>query len=233
MKHLLSIAGFDPTGGAGILRDIKVFHDLGFEGAGVVSALTVQNSQKVFAAIPLNVSYVEEALNHLDFKINGLKTGMLYTEDIVISVFNFIKRHKIKPVVVDPVIFSSSGFRLLEDAGITEMLGHLFSVSTFITPNYTEGKFLTGEVDPEKIVRSLKKRGAEYVVLKMGAEEGTDLFYDGNEIMELKGQKLAEGIHGSGCTHSSALLCFLARGEHPLDAAVKAKEYTERRIKTK
>ena len=79
----------------------------------------------------------------------------------------------------------------------------------------------------------MKKRGAEYVLLKMGEEEGIDLFYDGNEIRELKGQKLGEGIHGSGCTHSSALLCFLARGEQPLDAAVKAKEYTERKIKAK
>ena len=231
MKRLLSVAGFDPTGGAGILRDIKIFQDLGFEGAGVVSSLTVQSTERVFAAIPLNASYVQEALNHLNLKIDGMKTGMLYTEDVVVEVYKFIKRHSIYPVVVDPVIFSSSGFKLIEDAGIMEMVGHLFSVATFITPNYTEGKYLTGETDPEKIVRSLKSRGPEYIILKMGEEGGRDLFYDGKDIVELRGERLKANLHGSGCTHSSALLCYLSMGLKPLDAAKKAKKYTEDRIK--
>jgi len=222
---VLIIAGFDPSGGAGICRDISVFKSLGIPSEAIPTALTVQTSEKVFSTSPIPIKNIKESLESLK-KIHGVKIGMLHNEKVVKVVSYFLKERKPEYVVLDPIINSSSGYPLTSASGIEEMKKSLIPISTFITPNLAEGKLLTGEKVPEKIVKSLHATGVKYVILT-GIESKDDLFYDGKKIELIKGSKIDFSFHGSGCFYSSYLLGQLILGCRPLKAAKKAKEAIE------
>jgi len=226
---VLIIAGFDPSGGAGIYRDISVFKSLGIPSESIPTTLTVQTSEKVFSTSPIPIKNIKESLESLK-KIRGVKIGMLYDEKVVKVVSDFLKERKPEYVVLDPIINSSSGYPLISEKGLKGMKKSLIPVSTFITPNLAEGKLLTGEKFPENIVKSLYCLGTKYVILT-GIESKDDLFYDGKKIELIKGSKIDFSFHGSGCFYSSYLLGELILGSEPLQAAKKAKEAIETYMK--
>jgi hydroxymethylpyrimidine/phosphomethylpyrimidine kinase len=226
---VLTIAGFDPTGGAGILRDISVFDSLGISSTAVPTALTVQTHEKVLSTSEIPIKYIKETLE--SFKgIHGIKIGMLHNEKVVKVVADFSKAKKPKFIVLDPVINSSSGYPLINRNGLTEMKKILIPLSTFITPNLSEGKLLTGEEIPEKIAKNLHSIGVKYVIIT-GIEDANDLFFDGEKTELIKGTKIDFSFHGSGCFYSSYLLGELMLGSKPLKAAKKAKKAIEEYMK--
>ncbi len=226
---VLTIAGFDPTGGAGILRDISVFDSLGIPSKAVPTALTVQTSEEVLSISEIPINYIKESLESLN-EFSGVKIGMLYNEKVVKVVSNFLKERKPKIIVLDPIINSSSGYPLISEKGLKKMKKNLIPFSTFITPNLSEGKLLTLEENPERIVKNLHSMGAKYVIIT-GIETANDLFYDGDKIKLIKGSRIDFSFHGSGCFYSSYLLGELILGSTPLQAAKKAKKAIEEYMK--
>ncbi len=227
---VLTIAGFDPTGGAGILRDISIFKSLGIPYIAVPTALTVQTSEEVLSTSEIPIRSIKEAFESLeDFR--GVKIGMLYNENVVKVVADFLKERNPDFTVLDPIINSSSGYPLINKKGLEKMKATLFPISTFITPNLEEAKQLTGEKDLEKIANILHLMGTKYVIIT-GIEDANDLFYDGKRIELIKGSKIDFSFHGSGCFYSSYLLGQLILGCRPLEAAKKTKEAIEEYMKS-
>ena len=221
----LTIAGFDPTGEAGVSRDISVFNSLGIPSTAIPTALTVQTSERVLSTSEIPIKSIKEALKALgNFRV--VKIGMLYDEKVVKIISNLLKKRKPEFVVLDPIINSSSGYHLISPKGIEEMKKDLFPLSDLITPNLSEAKLLTGEDDPEKIAEILYSMGPKYIVIT-GIEDANDLFYDGEKFELIKGKKINFSFHGSGCFYSSYLLGVVYLGCGPLQAAKKAKEAIE------
>lgn len=222
----LTIAGFDPSGGAGILRDISVFSSLNLSFRAVPTALTIQTREEVFGKEPIPTEYIRKALGRLQGKIHGVKIGMLSSEEVVKLVVDFLTIRKPDYVVLDPVIRSSSGYPLISKEGLKELKGSLIAYSTFITPNLEEGRILTSEEEPDEISKKLHSLGARYVVVT-GVGGRDDYFYDGEKSSILKGSPIDFSFHGSGCFYSSYLLGRLLLGDSPLLAAKNAKKAVE------
>ena len=236
MKKALTVAGFDPTGGAGIQADLKVFHILEIYGLSVVAALTAQNTDGVKAVMPVSGGFVKKQLTVL---LSGLvpeatKTGMLYSESNVAVVAQIIKKHSLKNIVVDPVIVSSSGKKLVEKNTPSAIRKKIFPLCTVITPNIHEASVLTGidiksRTDMEKAAVCLKAYGPENVIITGGHLEDValDILYNG-EFHYLKSRKKKGEYHGTGCTFSAALTALLAKGYSVPDAAGGAKKFMNR-----
>lgn len=219
---VLTIAGFDPTGEAGILRDASVFNSLGIPSKAVPTGLTVQTSEKVLSTAEIPIKYIKESLSTFK-EIRGVKIGMLYNEKVVKAVTDFLKEKKPKFIVLDPIINSSSGYPLISKKGLEEMKKSLIPISDFITPNLEEGKSLTQEKNPEKIAKKLYSMGVKHVIIT-GIDTADDLFYDGKRFKLIKGTKIDFSFHGSGCFYSSYLLGKLILGSESLHAAKNAKK---------
>jgi hydroxymethylpyrimidine/phosphomethylpyrimidine kinase len=227
---VLTIAGFDPTGGAGILRDISVFNSLGIPAKAIPTALTVQTSEKVLSTSEIPIKYIKETLESFK-EVHGVKIGMLHNEKVIKVIADFLKVMKPEFVVLDPIINSSSGYPLINQKGLEEMKKRLIPLSTFITPNFSEGKLLTEEKTPKKIAKILHSMEAKFVIIT-GIETANDLFYDGKKIELIKGSKEDFSFHGSGCFYSSYLLGELILGSEPLQAAKNAKKAIENYAKS-
>lgn len=222
---VLIIAGFDPTGEAGVSRDISVFNSLGIPSTAIPTALTVQTSERILSTSEIPIKSIKEAFKALeDFR--AVKIGMLYDEKVVRVISNFLRKRKPEFIVLDPIINSSSGYPLISPKGIEEMKKNLFPLSDLITPNFAEAKLLTAENDLEKTAKILHSMGPKYVVIT-GIEDANDLFYDGENFELIKGKKIDFSFHGSGCFYSSYLLGVVYLGCGPLQAAKKAKEAIE------
>jgi hydroxymethylpyrimidine/phosphomethylpyrimidine kinase len=222
---VLIIAGFDPTGEAGVSRDIAVFNSLGIPCTAIPTALTVQTSEKVLSTSEIPIKSIIEAFNALD-DFRAVKIGMLYDEKVVETISDFLKERNPEFIVLDPIINSSSGYPLITSKGVEGMKKNLFPLSDLITPNFDEAKLLTAEEDPEKMAKFLHSMGPKHVVIT-GIEDANDLFYDGENFELLKGKKMYFSFHGSGCFYSSYLLGAVYLGCSPLQAAKKAKEAIE------
>ena len=233
MKKALTVAGFDPTGGAGIQADLKVFHALGIFGLSVVSALTAQNTEGVKAVMPVPDIFLKKQLAVLlsDLVPEATKTGMLYSESNVEVVARMIKKYSLKNIVVDPVIMSSSGKKLVEKNTPAAIRKKIVPFCTVITPNIHEASVLSGidiknRLDMEKAAVCLKEYGAENVIVTGGHLRGValDILYDG-DFHYLRSKKVRGEYHGTGCTFSAALTALLAKGYSVPDAAKEAKEF--------
>jgi hydroxymethylpyrimidine/phosphomethylpyrimidine kinase len=223
---VLTIAGFDPTGGAGILRDISIFKSLEIPYVAVPTAMTVQTSEEVLSTSEIPIKSIKEAFESLeDFR--GVKIGMLYNQNVVKVVADFLKERKPEFTVLDPIINSTSGYPLITEKGIKEMKKSLFPLSYFVTPNLEEAELITGEKELEKVVKKLHMMGTKYVIIT-GIEGANDLFYDGKNIELIKGKQIDFSFHGSGCFYSSYLLGQLILGCRPLEAAKKTKKAIEK-----
>ncbi len=224
-KIALTVAGSDPSGGAGLQLDLKVFEYFNVFGMAVVSSLTIQNSKKVFETIPVKGEDVFRQIEALclDFNIDAVKTGMLLTGEVIDSVVRAYEDFKLKNLVVDPVLVSSSGKELLEKKAITKLIDRLIPLSKVITPNIPETEALTGIrirtfSDIEKAAEKIRDMGAETVVIKGGhfkiGETVTDFILTKEDSFFIEYPRVKkENIHGTGCAFSSAIASNLALGK--------------------
>jgi len=221
----LSVAGFDPSGGAGTLADVRTFNRYGVYGAAVVTALTFQDTRKVYGVYPLQPDYVKRQMEVLlsDMEFRAVKTGMLVNAGVVGVVADMLKRYKVKNVVVDPVIRSTSGAVLLDDRGIREMVNGLFPMATLVTPNVPEAEYITGSrirnvKDMENAAESILEMGPKAVLIKGGhlGGEVVDLLRvrrpDGDRVYRFVDERLDVDVHGTGCVLSSSVAALLSRG---------------------
>lgn len=239
MKTVLTIAGSDPTGGAGLQADLKVFKSFGVHGLSVVSAITAQNSESVNSIFPVEKDSLEKQLRILlsDIRPDALKTGMLYSRWAVDTVADIIREYSLSSLVVDPVTVSSSGTSLVDNGTLDSIKEKLFPLSKVITPNIYEATVLTGIMiedrnGMEEAAKVLKDMGPGVVVITGGhiEEIALDLYYDG-EFHFIEGEKLKGGYHGTGCAFSAAVTALLALGHIPLESVRRAKEFINNAIR--
>ncbi len=233
VPRALSIAGSDSGGGAGIQADLKAFARCGVHGMTAITAITAQNTravEKVEAVSPQMVFSQILAIAE-DMGADAVKIGMLGSAATIdaVSVGLTYVGVALAPVVIDPVMVAESGASLIDDETREAMVAHLFPRSAVVTPNIPEARALTGAgqgASQEELAHRVLELGPKAVVVTGGhSEEMVDLFFDGEQVVEIPGDRHPDGAaHGSGCTHSSALAAFLAHGEEPLEAARRARE---------
>lgn len=241
-KHydrVLAIAGSDSGGGAGIQADIKTIQSLGCYASSAVTAITVQNTIGVRSVFPVPAEVVSEQIDAVleDIGADAIKIGMLQSVDVVRCVAEQLRHHAVKNVVLDPVMVSTSGNRLLEEQAIGIMKEELFPLVRVITPNIPEAELLLGDTyldSPASMANAAKRLADKYevsVLLKAGHQAGDNLidyFYDKEHdiLLELPSQRVdSRNTHGTGCTMSSAFAAFLAMGDSLENAARGAKAY--------
>ena len=236
----LTIAGFDNSGGAGVLADIKTFHKLGIYGVAVVTALAIQNTQRVYEVFPTPPEKVEKQLKVLleDFEIKGIKTGMLTSGEIVEVVHRNLKSLD-APLVIDPVLKSKSGKDLLDAEGVSNLKEKLIKLAFLVTPNIPEAEVLCEErieslEDMKRCAKLIHLLGAKNVLVKGGhlkGERAVDVLFDGKDFYYFESEKIGRSPRGTGCVFSSAILAYLIRGKPLVDAVKSAKDFITEAIK--
>jgi hydroxymethylpyrimidine/phosphomethylpyrimidine kinase len=229
---VLSIAGSDSGGGAGIQADLKAFARCGVHGMTAITALTAQNTVGVTGIHPVPGDFIVAQVGAVveDIGVDAVKIGMLGTAETVRAVRMALDLLEPgTPIVLDPVMVSESGAVLLDEPARAAIVEELLPRVTVITPNVPEARVLAGAGeadDVEDLARRLHALGPAAVVVTGGHRAAaTDLFYDGDELASIAGERHPDGAaHGSGCTHSSALAAHLALGLSPLEAARAAKQ---------
>jgi len=236
---LLTIAGFDPSCGAGIAADLKTFAAHGCYGVAAITSLTVQSTEGVQAVHNTPSAELREQLEVLakDCDIAAVKIGMLGSRGNAVVVAEFLDTHKFAHVVHDPVMKSSSGTELLDAAGLKYLATELLKRSTVITPNVPEAEILTGMVikdlaGMEAAARKIVEMGAHAVIVKGGhMERAIDVLFDGDKITQLGGDRVkADNYHGTGCTFASSIAAQMASGRGLTEAAMLAKAYVTKAI---
>lgn len=235
---VLTIAGFDPSSGAGITADVKTIGAHKCYGVACITALTVQSTRGVKAVEPMEGRVITETLETLadDLEIAAVKIGMLGSAEAARSVAAFLKRHQPRHVVLDPILKSSSGMDLLAKDALAVLKDRLLALATVITPNIVEASALTGVTiantdDMEAAALGLHRLGARDVIITGGhLEPPVDLVspHPGKRVTFLKGEQIASrSTHGTGCAFSTALACNLALGKKLAEAARAAKRFVE------
>ena len=231
----LTVAGFDPCGGAGLQADLKTFSACGVIGKSVATSITIQNTSGVKDTHDLSSEIVGQQLSALleDGKPCAVKTGMLGNDSIIEIVVRLLRRYRVKNLVVDPVIRSSSGKSLLSPEGIEVLKNKLLPLALLVTPNLAETEILSGvkirkASDRIRAARTLRKLGAKNVLIKGGHLKGKpqDFFFDGKQTLLLDADRLgSKDVHGTGCVLASAITSGLARGKDILTSVNEAKEF--------
>jgi hydroxymethylpyrimidine/phosphomethylpyrimidine kinase len=243
IKTVFTIAGSDPTGGAGIQADLRTLNTLGVRGLSVISAITAQDSAGVRGSFPVDPDVFSLQLETIlkDFKVDAVKTGMLLTAENVRITADLLRRFPIPILVIDPVITSSSGVPLLEEEGIGVMIEELLPMAAVVTPNLPEARALSGMAlaegkEEDAWIRGMCKAiyalGPQSVIITGGHRAGdpSDLLYHREEFALFSSPRIASDLHGSGCIFSSALCGNLALGLSMSEALVQAKQFTLTRI---
>jgi hydroxymethylpyrimidine/phosphomethylpyrimidine kinase len=235
---VLSIAGSDSGGGAGIQADLKAFARCGVHGMTAITALTAQNTTGVSAVHTTPPDFIVEQVRQVatDIGVDAVKIGMLGTAETVRAVNEALDLLEPgTPIVIDPVMVAESGAVLLDDDARAALSRLLIPRATVITPNLPEARVLADKADEgaEALVHTLHALGPQVVVVTGGhREQVTDVFYDGTTLETLSGPRHPDGAaHGSGCTHSSALAARLALGDDPLTAARAAREIASEAVR--
>lgn len=236
MKVALTIAGSDSSGGAGIQADLKTFAAHGVYGASAIAALTAQNTLGVAGVHAVPPAFVKAQIDAVtdDFPIAAVKTGMLFDAGIVAAVAEALQRRALPNVVVDPVMVSKSGARLLEEDAVRALIERLLPLATIVTPNLPEAGVLTGRPDPREAARHLAGFGARAVLVKgghAGGPQAIDLFFEDGRFETLASPRLeTRHTHGTGCTLSAAIAARLALGSALFEAVRDAKAYLDRAL---
>ncbi len=237
---VLSVAGFDPSAGAGIVADLKTFAAHNCYGVAAITALTVQNTQGVTSVRPVEPGVLKESINSLlsDGRVKALKIGMLWNKTTADVLREILDANSDLPAVLDPVVRSSNQFDLIDAAGLDFLRKKLLSRVTVVTPNITEAAALAempvDTVESMKAAaRKLVELGARAVVVTGGhLEKCVDVFYDGTTLESFTGDRIKpDNTHGTGCTFSSAVAANLALGRQLRDAVVLAKAYVVEAIR--
>ena len=226
VPRLLTIAGSDSGGGAGIQADLKAFAAAGAHGMTAIVALTAQNTLGVSAVHEVPTAFVTRQLEAVftDIGVDAAKTGMLFSRGVIEAVADFLAVHRV-PLVVDPVMVASSGASLLEEDAVEALVTRLFPLATVVTPNLMEAQALASNrllQTKRELAEALVELGARAVIVTGGhGPEAVDHLFDGREHFEIPVERLdVAATHGAGCTHSATLAALLARGL-PLPAAAK------------
>jgi len=235
MRKAFTIAGSDSGGGAGIQADLKTFAALGVYGSSAITALTAQNTLGVQGVYPVDPEFVGQQIDSVmsDIGAHAVKTGMLFSAEIIQVVAERVRRWDIEHLVVDPVMVAKSGDRLLREDAIDALRRELLPLAYIVTPNLGEASVLAGfEVHDkptmEQAARAIHALGARIVVVKGGhlADCADDLVYDGALMRWLPAEHIdTPHTHGTGCTFSAAIAALLAQGHEPLEAIARAKDY--------
>ena len=221
VTRVLTIAGSDSGGGAGIQADLKAFAAAGTHGMSAIVALTAQNTLGVTAVHELPPAFVTAQLEAVfsDVGVDAAKTGMLYSRAVIDAVADFLEEHPV-PLVVDPVLVASSGARLLQDDAVEALVSRIFPLATVVTPNLAEARVLAADDRLQTKAELAEAIPAAAVIVTGGHGEPVDHLYDGVRHVEIAVERLAVGAtHGAGCTHSATLAALLARGFALEDAA--------------
>jgi hydroxymethylpyrimidine/phosphomethylpyrimidine kinase len=238
----LTIAGSDSGGGAGIQADLKTFQELKVFGMSALTAVTAQNTLGVQGVYPLSVEAVKQQIESIgtDLGTDAVKTGMLFSSEIIQAVAEKIKQFGWKNIVVDPVMIAKGGAPLLQDEAVSALKNDLLPLATVITPNIPEAEVLTEMTirtleDRQKAAKRLHELGVKYVVIKGGHDEGeseaVDLLYDGEEFSYFKSRRVeTKHTHGTGCTFAAAITAELAKGSNVKEAVQTAKDFIQAAI---
>lgn len=243
MHKSLTIAGSDSSGGAGIQADLKTMTALGIYGMSAITALTAQNTTGVQSIFEVAPKFLEDELDSIftDIFPDSVKIGMVSNADLIRVISKKLREHNAKNIVVDPVMVSTSGSKLMADGAKDTLLSELFKVADIITPNIPEAEALTGQSIKSKddMVEAAKKIGEffeGYILLKGGhsADDADDLLYKNSEKIWIKGERIENpNTHGTGCTLSSAIASYLAMGHEVPESVRLAKEFITGAISAK
>jgi len=244
LKKVLIIAGFDPSSGAGILLDTKVVRALGEFAVSTITCLTVQTTERVYDALPIDPDFFEYQLQKIveDIKPDSVKIGLLGSEEIARAVLRNIKKYNLKNIVCDPVLKSTSGFEFGKDKFVEFLKSEFLKVCSVITPNKSEAEVIFdmkienfGEDILNSIQEKMNKMGIKSCILKGGHVDGQlaeDILVTQTEIYRVSAKKkgLPDDIHGTGCAFSTAFATFLAKGYNMYDALKQTKDFVSNLI---
>jgi len=242
IANVLTIAGSDSGGGAGIQADLKTMSALGVYGLSVITALTAQNTKAVTAIHDVPKDMIAAQLDAVfdDIHIDAVKIGMLSRPDVIDVVADRLRRYDAEKIVLDPVMVAKSGDALLQPDAVSALIDHILPLATVITPNLPEAGVLLDRASPANIgdmrlmAADLRALGPKAVLLKGGhltEGDAVDIFDDGSGQQELRGQRIAtRNTHGTGCTLSAAIAALLGQGMTLSAAACVAKDYISEAI---
>lgn len=235
MKHCLTIAGSDSSGGAGIQADLKAFSANGVFGMSVITAITAQNTQGVFDVQDVTPSMIAHQIEAIfdDIRVDAIKIGMVSRPETIEIIAKTLKKYPLPPLVIDPVMISKSGYNLLQPEAQKALIDLLLPMATLITPNLPEAEVIVGyKIDTldlmQQAARDLHTLGCTYVLVKGGhlEDDATDILFDGERFFFLHVKRLeTKNTHGTGCTLSSAIAANLAKGMCVKTAVEEAKAY--------
>lgn len=237
MKKVLTIAGSDSGGGAGIQADLKVFAARGVYGTSAITAITAQNTIGVQGVFTLPVDFVGQQIDSVmsDIGADAWKTGMLANADIITLVAERARRYQVARLVVDPVMVAKGGDPLLQPEARDALIAKLVPLAYIITPNHHEAQVLTGQdirtvADARRAAAAIHQMGARNVIVKGGhlaeGDDAIDVLYDGRDYTEVRTPRIpTKNTHGTGCTFASAIAAELAKGGDVREAVHNAKAY--------
>lgn len=241
IKRVLTIAGSDCSGGAGIQADIKTITVHRMYAMSAITALTAQNTTGVFDVMEVTPDFLRKQLEAIfeDIRPDSVKIGMVSSSELIITIAEMLKKYSAENIVVDPVMVSTSGCRLISENAVGALKKELFPIASVITPNIPESEMLCGfeiksEADAERAAKSIKKLTAGAVLIKGGhsVNDASDFLFDGETGTWFRGERIDNpNTHGTGCTLSSAIACNLAQGRTAADSVGYAKKYLEGAIK--
>lgn len=239
MKKVLTIAGSDSSGGAGIQADIKTMSALGVYGMSVITAVTAQNTTGVYEVQEIEKKVIEAQIRCIfeDIEVDAVKIGMVSDVEIIKVIRELLLEYKAKNIVLDPVMVSKSGYFLLKTDAVSE-LKKLISIADVVTPNIPEAEVLTGlkiinQKDMELAALSINKFGIKNVLVKGGhrCNDANDVLLTDGNFVTINGHRIAtNNTHGTGCTLSSAIASFIAKGHGVREAVALSKEYITKAI---
>ena len=242
VKTALTIAGSDPSGGAGIQADLKTFSRLRVYGMAVITALTAQNTSGVTGTLEVPPEFVARQLDAVlsDIHVDAAKTGMLLTAGVVEVVASKVREYEIRNLVIDPVMISTSGAPLLNSDAVGTFCRTLLPLALVVTPNISEaemltGKSITGIGDMEEAALQIHTMGARSVLIKGGhlnGDDATDVLFDGSEFSHFQSPRIrSRDTHGTGCVLSAAITAHLAAGKSLEDAVQPGKDFVSAAIR--
>lgn len=235
MKNVLTIAGSDSCGGAGIQADLKTFSAQGTYGMSVITAVTVQNTQGVFGCQDIDPEIIKGQIDAIftDIEVSAVKIGMVSRIETIHAIAEKLEQYQPRNIVLDPVMISKSGFDLMQPEAKDTLIRRLLPLAYLITPNLPEAEVITGRkietlAEMEEAAKAIYAMGPKNVLIKGGHLEGeaTDLLYDGKQLLTLQSERIhTKNTHGTGCTLSSCIAANLARGKSVEEAVRIAKDY--------
>jgi hydroxymethylpyrimidine/phosphomethylpyrimidine kinase len=242
IPNVLTVAGSDPSGGAGIQADLKTFSALGTFGTSVVTALTAQNTLGVTAVHPVPPAFIAAQIDTLfeDLAIAAVKVGMVGSVEVARTVADGLRRHGVEQLVVDPVMVAKGGDPLIDPAAVAAVRDLLVPLALIITPNVHEAGALLGAAAPSTLdeladaASDLHRLGARHVLIKggaLGGSESTDLLFDGSRAQRFSVRRVdTQNTHGTGCTLTSAIAALLPASASVAEAVEEAKHYVSAAI---